>query len=94
MTNESIKRRARLQWVLNKFFETQMDFMRTTQYAAHPNQDITYILLPSFKIIRRLSFSRYIALTMYTIAKSIVSAMLISHDTVFFSHNKTVSAGL
>ena len=70
MTKESIKRRARLQWVLYKFFETQMDFMWTTQYAAHPNQDITYILLPPFQnYIKRFSFSKYISLTIYAITK-------------------------
>jgi len=30
----------------------------------------------------------------YYPARLIVSAMLISYDTVFFSHNKTASAGL
>jgi hypothetical protein len=44
--------------------------MQTTQYEAHPNQDITYILLPPFQIKKRFSFSRYIILTIYAIAKS------------------------
>jgi len=64
------KKASKIALVLYKFFETQWILCGPPNMRPHPNQGITYVLLPPFEIIRHFSLCRYIDLTMYAIAKS------------------------